>query len=158
MKRHLLFDSGCSLCSKLAEAIEQEAGGKLTARSLRDPAVRALLDKERPGWKWEPMLVEEDDENVRVYAGGAMSRRLLVVLGPRRAWRIMEAITEARIPESISPQDAGRRNLLRVVGATAVSAVALMIPGVSQADEGSMHRIFLPLIGAENNEDSTILY
>ncbi len=155
MKRYLLFDSGCSLCSKLAEAIEQEAGGKLMVRSLRDPAVKELLDREQPGWKWAPMLMEEKEDKARIYAGWAMSRRLLVVLGPRRAWKIMEVLTEARIPESVSPQDTGRRNFLSVMGATAVSAIALMIPGVSRADEGSTHRTFLPMVGAENDNNST---
>ncbi len=100
------------------------------------------------------MLMEEKEDKARIYAGWAMSRRLLVVLGPRRAWKIMEVLTEARIPESVSPQDTGRRNFLSVMGATAVSAIALMIPGVSRADEGSTHRTFLPMVGAENDNNS----
>ena len=117
MKRYLLFDSGCCQCSKIAKAIEQEAGGKLTIRSLRDPAVKELLDRERPGWKWEPMLVEEKDDKVRIYAGGAMSRRLLVVLGPRRALRIVsllrDLLPEAKSKKSATISGASRRDFLK---------------------------------------------
>jgi len=92
MKRYLLFDSGCCQCSKIAKAIEQEAGGKLTIRSLRDPAVKELLDRERPGWKWEPMLVEEKDDKVRIYAGTSMFLHMLVALGPIRAWKTTKLV------------------------------------------------------------------
>ena len=138
MKRYLLFDSGCCQCSKIAKAIEQEAGGKLTIRSLRDPAVKELLDREHPGWNWEPMLVEEKDDQVRVYAGGAMSRRLVWVLGPRRALRILKIITSKGVQEPVSPQDAGRRNFFRTAGALAIGAVVLMTTsGISHADDDS---------------------
>ena len=144
MKRYLLFDSGCCQCSKIAKAIEQEAGGKLTIRSLRDPAVKELLDRERPGWKWEPMLVEEKDDQVRVYADGAMSRRLLVVLGPRRAWKILGFVTNLENPTESPSADQGRRGFLRLAGAAAIGAVALMLPGVSSAEGGPIPSIPKP--------------
>lgn len=68
MQRYLLFDSGCSLCTSLARQVEEVAGGTLTARSLRDPAVRSILDEVKPGWRWQPMLLEVDGERRRVYA------------------------------------------------------------------------------------------
>ncbi len=136
MKRYLLFDAGCKETSESAEAINKEAEGKLTVRSLRDPETKALLDRERPGWKWEPMLVEEKGDKVRIYAGRAISRRLLLVLGPRRAWTILQLVTENRLPQFTSAKNIGRRNFLRVAGAAAVSMAALMIPNISRADEG----------------------
>lgn len=48
MERYLLFDPGCSLCTELAETIEQEARGWLRTESLRKPTVRALLRKAKP--------------------------------------------------------------------------------------------------------------
>jgi len=36
---------------------------------LREPEVQALLDRARPGWQWEPMLVEIEGERVRIFAG-----------------------------------------------------------------------------------------
>ncbi len=122
MKRYLLFDSGCCQCSKIAESIEQEAGGKLTIRSLRDPAVKELLDRERPGWKWEPMLVEEKSDKVRIYAGRALARRLLMVLGPRRAWGIVRLMSETRPPQNISD---GRREFMKKAGISALSLLFL---------------------------------
>jgi len=140
MKRYLLFDSGCCQCSKLARTIEQEVSDKLTIRSLHDPEVKELLDRERPGWKWEPMLVEEKGEKVRVFAGGAMMRRLVWVLGPRRAWKILKLVAGDSVLKSTSPKNVGRRNFLRLAGAAAVSAITLMVPNISQADERSFPR------------------
>ena len=51
---------------------------------MREPEVQALLDRARPGWQWEPMLVEIEGERVRVLAGLAMRWRLVQVLGPVR--------------------------------------------------------------------------
>lgn len=44
MKRYLVFDSRCSICDRLAKAIEQAAGGKLEAISIYDTEARKLLD------------------------------------------------------------------------------------------------------------------
>lgn len=49
MKRYLLFDSGCSLCSKLARNIERIAEGWLVAHSLNDRSMQALLKEAKPG-------------------------------------------------------------------------------------------------------------
>ncbi len=43
MKRYLLFDSGCSICSKLAHNIEEIAEGWLVARSLGERSMQTLL-------------------------------------------------------------------------------------------------------------------
>jgi hypothetical protein len=48
MERYLLFDPGCSVCTELAESIEQEARGWLKAESLRKPAMRKLLKEAKP--------------------------------------------------------------------------------------------------------------
>ncbi len=69
MKRYLLFDAGCPACTRVARAIERESNGWLTARSLHDPKMQALLRKARPEWRWEPTLLEVDSEHVRVFTG-----------------------------------------------------------------------------------------
>jgi len=129
MKRYLLVDSGVCQCSKIAESIEQEAGGKLTIRSLREPEVREMLDRKRPGWKWEPLLVEETDDKVRVYAGRAMSRRLLFLLGPRRAWKLISLLGSMKQP--VQSVDFGRRAFFRK-GATFL-AVGALFPGIMKS-------------------------
>jgi hypothetical protein len=86
--------------------VEALSGGRLRVRSLRDPEVQALLDRVRPGWQWEPMLVEIEGEQVRVFAGLAMRMRLLQILGPARAWRVAQAV--ARMGGPVLGVDWGR--------------------------------------------------
>ena len=61
-ERWLLYDAGCSICAALAREVETLSGGRLRVRNLRDPAVQALLDRARPGWRWAPMLLEVEGE------------------------------------------------------------------------------------------------
>jgi hypothetical protein len=56
--RYLLFDSGCSTCTEIAQAVEKETEGWMTVRSLREASVQKTLDKARPGWSWEPTFLE----------------------------------------------------------------------------------------------------
>jgi hypothetical protein len=74
-------------------------GGRLGVRSLRDPKVQALLDRARPGWRWEPMLVEIEGERVRVLAGLSL-----------RALRVAQAM--ARFGSFISKSNSGRLQFL----------------------------------------------
>lgn len=123
MNRYLLFDSGCSHCSNLAKAIEQEVDGKMVIRSLHDSAMKELLNRECPGWRWEPMLVEERGDQVRVFRGGAMSRQLIKVLGLRRMRRIARLV---RVTETNSLANSnGRRAFLHKAGVSAISLVLL---------------------------------
>jgi predicted DCC family thiol-disulfide oxidoreductase YuxK len=98
-ERYLLFDGGCSVCAALAREVETLSEGRLGVRSLRDPEVQALLDRARPGWRWEPMLVEIEGERVRVLAGLSLRARLVQVLGPAQALR-MTQLTLAGAPSS----------------------------------------------------------
>jgi len=68
--------------------MEDASDGKLTARTLRDPDVRSVLDDVKPGWRWEPTLLEVDGDRRRVYVGLGM--RLVRVLGPRRALAVAQ--------------------------------------------------------------------
>jgi hypothetical protein len=60
--------------------------------------MRELLDTARPGWTWEPMLVEVRGERVRVYTGLKMRSRLVTGLGPRRAVRVAQLVEQALAP------------------------------------------------------------
>jgi hypothetical protein len=79
--------------------VETLSGGRLGVRSLREPKVQALLDRARPGWQWEPMLVEVEGERVRVLAGLSLRARLVQVLGPAQALRVTQ-LTLAGAPSS----------------------------------------------------------
>ena len=110
-EQYLLFDGGCSVCAALAREVETLSGGRLGVRNLRDPEIQVLLNRARPGWRWEPMLVEIDGEQVRVFAGLAMRMRLLQILGPARALRVARAV--ARHGGPVLGVDWGRRRLLQ---------------------------------------------
>jgi len=96
-------------------------------RSVWEPEVRALLDRARPGWQWEPMLVEIEGERVRVFTGLAMRWRLVQVLGPVRALRAAQAVT--RMGGPVLGVDWGRRRLLQQGGALAALALLRRLPG-----------------------------
>jgi hypothetical protein len=98
MERFLLFDSGCSSCSELAHAIERETDGLLKARSLREREIQTLLDRVRPGWYWEPTLMEVQGDSVRIFTGLAMRLRIFTGLGPKRTWRIARLVRGVGVP------------------------------------------------------------
>jgi len=83
-------------------------------RSLREPEVQARRNPARPGWRWEPMLVEIEGERVRVFTGLAVRWRLVQVLGPVRALRVAQAV--ARHGGPVLGVDWGRRDFLRRAG------------------------------------------
>lgn len=126
MERYLLFDSGCSTCTKIAHAIEAETDGWLTAHHLGDPEVQALLKRARPDYSWEPTLLEVDGEQVRAFTGLAMRVRLIVGLGPQRAWRVARLVRRAGVPAT--GVDLGRRELLQRGGALLASLTLFWLP------------------------------
>jgi len=103
--------------------VETLSGGRLRVRSLRDPAVQALLDRARPGWQWEPMLVEVEEARVRVFGGLGMQARLVQILGPVRALRVAQAV--ARMGGPVLGVDWGRRDFLRRAGGALLGLLTL---------------------------------
>jgi predicted DCC family thiol-disulfide oxidoreductase YuxK len=86
--RYILFDAQCPSCTALADAIAHASAGRITPRSLDDPDTRAALDRARPRWTWEPMLMTVRRHRTSVSAGPALRLHLLALLGPRHARRI----------------------------------------------------------------------
>ncbi len=144
MKRYLLFDSGCSLCTQLAEKIVQESDSKLEARSLRETSVQEMLNTARPNWQWEPMLLEASSENMKVFSGPKMAFRLVQKLGVRRAWKIAWLVRGTGAPLLGVNINTDRRRLLQGAGGLLTS---LFLAGTrfkqGSAQEGS---VYLPLI------------
>ncbi|MCX7690977.1 hypothetical protein [Thermoflexus sp.] len=91
--------------------VESRSDGRLRARSSREAEVQALLDRARPGWRWEPMSLEVDGEQARVYTGLPMRLRLVGILGPVRALRVAQIV--ARFGGPVLGVDVGRRDFLR---------------------------------------------
>ncbi len=129
MSRFLLFDSGCSTCSDLASGVARESGGLVAARSLRDPQMQELLHAGRPGWSWEPTLIETEEDVIRVFTGFALRARMLSVLGPRRAWRVAALVARRQTP--LFPVNESRRGLLKHGATLAAGAVGLALLGPS---------------------------
>lgn len=135
-KRYLLFDSGCSECTEIARSVEQEAGDWLTARSLGDSDIQALLSNARPDWKWEPTLLEIDGEKPQAFTGLTMKTRMLAGLGLRRAIRVAKITDRPKTYKAeIKETDSGTALELRPMGrsealkAFAAFGVAAMVPG-----------------------------
>ncbi len=143
MKHYLLFDSGCSLCTQLARDIEQEAQGKLEARSLRDAEIRGLLDDAYPGWRWEPMILEVGPKRTKKFSGVTMALQLTRMLGVGRALRVARMVRQLNV--SPSHRGSGRRQMLKGAGGL---LTGLLLGGTqygkSAAQEGDT--VFLPLV------------
>lgn len=122
MKRYLLFNPGCALCTQLAQAVEQEAQGWLSGRSLHDRQMQALLKQARPNARWEPTLLEVDGERVQAFTGLRLELQLALGLGPRRCWRILRLIEQATPPRGAT--ESARRTFLKGA-AGAVGGIAL---------------------------------
>ncbi|WP_163569577.1 hypothetical protein [Fodinicola feengrottensis] len=131
MQRYLLFDGHCAQCSRTARAVRETAQGKVEARSLHDPLMRALAD--HPNWGSEPLLLEVDGERVRVRSGLAMRVRLLGVLGPGRAFRLVERLIDSE-PAAVPASAIGRRKLLaRIAGVALLGTGILAVAGPAGA-------------------------
>ncbi len=111
MERYLLFDSGCSVCSSLANQIEHASKGWLQARSLRDPQIQQQLDEAHPGWKWEPMLMEINAGRTHLFTGVSLRFKLLLGLGPAKTWEVAQLVGRARMASAANAQT--RRGFLK---------------------------------------------
>ncbi len=133
MKRYLLFDSDCSRCSRLAAGIARQSDGRLSVRSLRDPQMQDALTRGRPGWRREPTLLEIEGSKTYVFTGLTLRAQLLMVLGPRRAWRVAQLVARERTP--LGDVDESRRALIKrgAALAAAVAGLALLGPAPARA-------------------------
>lgn len=130
MERYLIYDSGCSVCTQLAQAVGDAAGGKIRAISIRDDRARELLDRAYPnGWAFAPYLVAVDGDRVRAWTGAASALRLARMVGPLNAWSIWRVARRNGVylpPTGIGRQSSGvsRRGFLKlsagITGAVAV--------------------------------------
>jgi|SRR5579883_2900591 predicted DCC family thiol-disulfide oxidoreductase YuxK len=105
MQRYLLFDAGCLTCTSIAQAIETAAEGWLVARNLSDQEVQEQLAQAKPHWKWEPTLLEVEQDYVAAFTGIKLRLKLLRGLGPQRTWQTIQLMRQAIAPKDIlNPQ------------------------------------------------------
>jgi len=139
MHRYLLFDSGCSQCTEIAQAVEQATQGGLEARSLRDPTMQRLLAQARPHWRWQPALLEVAGDRVRAFTGLAMGLRLMGVLGLRRVWRLAKLVRSIGVP--LMDIDWERRQFLKRV--SGLLAGMILIPKLVKSQASTQEPDFI---------------
>ncbi len=125
---YLLFDSACSVCSRLASDVEKEVGKLLELRSLQEKDIQEILNEMIPGWQWKPMLLEIDGNRKRIYTGLAMGLYLLRRLGPWKALRIANLVKGANLGNGKFVNIQRREFLWRGGNLLAVSALLLRMP------------------------------
>lgn len=74
----------------------------------------AWLNQARPGWRWEPTLLEVGGDRPLAFTGLGMAYRLMRVLGLRRAWQVARLVQRAPVPTTRMHQE--RRQFLRYSG------------------------------------------
>jgi predicted DCC family thiol-disulfide oxidoreductase YuxK len=131
MERYLLFDAGCSVCNQLAQAIEEAAGGKLEAISIRERRAMKWLDQAYPaGWEHQPYLMTVDGGRVQAFAGLGMALRLGWLLGPRQGWRVWNLALRYGVALPAGGEfSAERRGFLKRVGGLLAGLILIRDPG-----------------------------
>lgn len=95
MKRYLLFNSNCEMCSQIALELERELGGWLEVKSLNDSSIKKYLNSNHPGWSLEPMLLLQSNEGKqKLLTGFNMKLFLIRKLGINRAIKIAELVSQ----------------------------------------------------------------
>lgn len=129
MKRYLLFDSGCTTCSKIANRIEGVVEGHVEIRSLHDRSMQDLLKTADMDWQWRPTLLEVKNEQVKIYQGIFLRLKLVSVLGLTKAISVFKLLVNDKkyIRESDDePTNKERREFLRFTS-TSLAGLALFI-------------------------------
>ena len=125
MKRYLLFDSGCCVCTELAEQIETLSEGKLAVHSLGDPQVQVWrIEALGPNAPWAPTLLAVEGEQVHGWTGFSMAGQLLWLLGPRKSWRVLQLLQQISQPSEIIP-NSSRRRFLKSLGGVSLAMFVL---------------------------------
>lgn len=131
MRRYLLFDSGCTVCSNLARNVESRSNDFLSAQSLTDPEMQDLLKQANPEWQWVPTLLEVKDGVCKAFTGISLRVRLLYVLGPRRSWQIARLVSRSQGTPIV--RGVTRKNFFKQAGAAVAGVTGLTVFSTSPA-------------------------
>ncbi len=106
----LLYDRHCGACSALADQVAAIAGSRLEVRDLRDQEVAGYRRRAFAGSPpWAPTLLRIGSDSVKGWSGSGLGRRLVLRLGPVRAWKIASVLGQLR------GADTGRRRVLKAL-------------------------------------------
>jgi hypothetical protein len=93
MKRILVFDSECSLCTGVARKVCNETGELIQdVWSLKDVRTQEILSAAGFAGLARPALIEITSEKTTVFAGPRFGWRMFRILGPQRALRLAKVI------------------------------------------------------------------
>ncbi len=125
----LAYDGACGRCRALAERVVELAGGRLVARSLREPEVATwrerLLGADAP---WEPVLFAvEGAEAVRALTGRRLVLQLVRLLGVQRGLALASELGTLSSPVAVGRVLTRRRVLRRLAGLG--TALGLLVSG-----------------------------
>jgi len=145
MQYYLLFDSGCKFCKQVAMQIESKIGGQIKVRSLREPEIQSMLNKIKPRWQWEPMLLEVDQTEAVAYSRIQMQIRLVRQLGIRQAWEVAKIVQKSTSLQTYHTPS--RRNFFKTAGGL-LSGIALwgINSPVAKTSSTDRHQVFLPIV------------
>jgi hypothetical protein len=100
MHKYLLYDSGCTTCSHLADVVHEAVGDSLALLSLRTPEAKGLLDEAFPkGWRYAPYVVTVDGNRVHARTGLQATMQLGLWMGPVNALRVWQTVTQEFAPK-----------------------------------------------------------
>ena len=146
---HLVTDTGCQLCTHLADRVAEHSGGRIVLHGIDDATlpeqVRQHLQR-----RSEPLLFDyRTDGEVRTYANLRMRVKLIRCLGVRATIALLKDVfasqTHARHDEPVSSDEKkpllGRRSFLGT--GTSFAAVGVLIglrPSSAMRSHGSSER------------------
>ena len=160
MKRFLLFDSNCGICSNIASEIERELDGWLQTKSLHDPSIQEYLNSSHPDWEWEPMLMlQRKDQSRQLLTGLSMRLFLAFRLSPSKTMRVVQLVSklEQRAPLSDDQGYNPRRIFLKTSVPSFLGAIAIFKTQKSFA-QGLAGEIFQGGPADKHREDAAERY
>jgi hypothetical protein len=110
-QRHILaYDASCPSCSKVAGYVADQH--RLEIKALNHPEVMALLNTAKPGWRFQPTLISIDADRVETFTGPSMAARLVMLVGPRKAGKVVKALGEEASNEGTTRRTVLGRGIL----------------------------------------------
>ncbi|MCX2728608.1 hypothetical protein OO015_14045 [Thermomicrobium sp. 4228-Ro] len=113
----LAYDGACGRCRAIAERVVALGGGRLAARSLREPEVAAWRERALGARApWEPVLFAVAGDRLQAYTGRRLVLELVRLLGVRRGLALASELRELAPPAGAGPALTRRRVLGRLAG------------------------------------------